>query len=216
MDGRRWRGMVASLENWRRRRADPRLRAELFTFAQVVEASGLPGPVIMQSVSRTWVPDVGWMFTGEQLREAVGFAEAAFSRCTSGCRRGDDPQAQERLGEAWMTDHSLFAVGAPLLALGAKRLGLGSGERIEAQLRVPDVGNRRGRSDSVAVGTPHPTAEWTQPSSLAPRRIEARTAPQIRQFEYGGLPVNWRVFVIILSHNISHPWRRVGRAGQAK
>jgi hypothetical protein len=51
---------------------------------------------------------------------------------------GDDPTTQARLGEAWMTDHSVFAVGRPLLAKGAKALGL-SDERIEARLRVPEA-----------------------------------------------------------------------------
>ena len=52
---------------------------------------------------------------------------------------GDDSAAQARLGEAWMTDHSVFAVGTPLLAKGAKDLGLGDDQRIEARLRVPDA-----------------------------------------------------------------------------
>jgi uncharacterized protein (TIGR03083 family) len=56
---------------------------------------------------------------------------------------GDDPAAQARLAEPWMTTHSVFAVGAPLLAKGAKQLG--PGERIEARLRVPDM-------DDVLVG----------------------------------------------------------------
>ena len=38
------------------------------------------------------------------------------------------------LSEPWMTTHSVFAVGRPLLAKGAK--GLAEGERIEARLRV--------------------------------------------------------------------------------
>ena len=38
------------------------------------------------------------------------------------------------LSEPWMTTHSVFAVGRPLLAKGAK--GLAPGERIEARLRV--------------------------------------------------------------------------------
>ena len=50
---------------------------------------------------------------------------------------GDDPAAQSRLGERWMTDHSVFAVGTPLLKRGVKELGLGPGERVEARLRVP-------------------------------------------------------------------------------
>jgi hypothetical protein len=38
------------------------------------------------------------------------------------------------LSEPWMTTHSVFAVGRPLLAKGAK--GLAPGERIEGRLRV--------------------------------------------------------------------------------
>jgi len=44
---------------------------------------------------------------------------------------------QAALGEPWMTTHSVFAVGRPLLAKGAKQLR--PGERIEARLRVPDT-----------------------------------------------------------------------------
>ena len=50
---------------------------------------------------------------------------------------GDDAAAQARLAEPWMTTHSVFAVGRPLLAKGAKELE--PGERIEARLRVPDT-----------------------------------------------------------------------------
>jgi hypothetical protein len=50
---------------------------------------------------------------------------------------GDDADAQARLAEPWMTTHSVLAVGRPLLAKGAKELG--SGERIEARLRVADT-----------------------------------------------------------------------------
>jgi Mycothiol maleylpyruvate isomerase N-terminal domain len=49
---------------------------------------------------------------------------------------GDDPAAQDRLGQGWMTDHSVDAVGVPLLTRGAARLGLRGDERIEARLRV--------------------------------------------------------------------------------
>ena len=55
------------------------------------------------------------------------------------------------------------------------------------------------------------SAEFT----CAPDGSNVCTTPQIRRFEYGGLPVNCCVSVIMLSHNISHPPRRVGRAGRA-
>jgi hypothetical protein len=44
---------------------------------------------------------------------------------------------QAALGQPWMTTHSVFAVGRPLLAKGVKQLR--PGERIEARLRVPDT-----------------------------------------------------------------------------
>jgi len=49
---------------------------------------------------------------------------------------GDDRAAQQRLGQWWMTEHSVQAVGQPLLRRGATKLGLGAGERFEARLRV--------------------------------------------------------------------------------
>lgn len=51
---------------------------------------------------------------------------------------GDDDASTARLSQQWMTDHSVFAVGAPLLRRGAKQLGLGATGRVEARLRVPD------------------------------------------------------------------------------
>ena len=53
-----------------RRRAEP----QLFTVKQVGDACGLPGPVIMQLVPRTWTT-AGWMYTTEQLHEAIAIAE---------------------------------------------------------------------------------------------------------------------------------------------
>ncbi|HWF29158.1 MAG TPA: maleylpyruvate isomerase N-terminal domain-containing protein [Mycobacterium sp.] len=44
---------------------------------------------------------------------------------------------QTALAEPWMTTHSVVAVGRPLLAKGARKLG--PGERIEARLRVPNA-----------------------------------------------------------------------------
>ncbi|WP_236737238.1 hypothetical protein [Mycolicibacterium llatzerense] len=45
----------------------------LHTIAEVGAACGLPGPVIMQLVPRTWTT-IGWMYTDLQLREAVTIA----------------------------------------------------------------------------------------------------------------------------------------------
>jgi len=45
-----------------------------FTIKDVGDACGLPGPVIAQLVPRTWVDGAGWMYTGEQVAEAVRVA----------------------------------------------------------------------------------------------------------------------------------------------
>ena len=50
-------------------------RAASYTIKDVSAACGLPGPVIAQLVPRTWVDEVGWMYTGEQVRASVTVAE---------------------------------------------------------------------------------------------------------------------------------------------
>jgi hypothetical protein len=45
----------------------------LFTISEVGDACGLPGPVIMQLVPRTWTAD-GWMYTRDQMRTAIEIA----------------------------------------------------------------------------------------------------------------------------------------------
>jgi hypothetical protein len=61
---------------------------------------------------------------------------------------GDNVAAQQRLSQPWMTDHSVVAVGAPLLRKGTQHLGLRAGERIEARLRVS------GRDDVTVTADP--------------------------------------------------------------
>ena len=77
---------------------------------------------------------------------------------------GDDEPAQRRLGQWWMTEHSVEAVGQPLLIRGAKTLGLDDSESIEARLRVPD------RADIVVTADSGSTsielAEATGPATL--------------------------------------------------
>ena len=64
-------GTVSWLHRWQHRRnARP---GRLYTVAEVGNACGLPGPVIMQLVPRTWT-DEGWMYTGEQLQAAIKIA----------------------------------------------------------------------------------------------------------------------------------------------
>lgn len=49
--------------------------AGLFTIKEVSQACGLPGPVIMQLVPRTWVEPFGWLYTGDQLNAAIAISE---------------------------------------------------------------------------------------------------------------------------------------------
>jgi hypothetical protein len=81
---------VARLNRWRWRRTEPVVPPGMFTIAQVSHACKLPQPVIMQWVSRTWVDGVGWVFTAEQLREAVETA-AAYRRA----RAASEPLPQQ-------------------------------------------------------------------------------------------------------------------------
>lgn len=81
---------------------------------------------------------------------------------------GDDPAAQQRLGQSWMTEHSVYAVGVPLLARGVRELGLGPDDRINARLRVegsPDVA-------LTAVGD-HTTIELVDPDGEATLETDA-------------------------------------------
>lgn len=62
---------MISLDIARRRRGgEP---ARLFSVKEVGDQCGLPGPVIAQLVSRTWT-EHGWMYTAEQVREAIDVA----------------------------------------------------------------------------------------------------------------------------------------------
>lgn len=62
---------------------------------------------------------------------------------------GDDAAAQARLAQPWMTQHSVIAVGKPLLAKGAKQLE--PGERIEARLRVSGADDVALAADTASV-----------------------------------------------------------------
>jgi hypothetical protein len=101
--------------------------------SEVAEAAdSLPVDAEVAWTGRTMKPP--WF--GEHMREEIVLH--------GGDVTGDDAAAQARLGESWMTEHSVVAVGAPLLAKGARKLGLAPGERVEGRLRGP------GRDD-VAV-----------------------------------------------------------------
>ena len=62
---------------------------------------------------------------------------------------GDNAAAQAQLAQPWMTTHSVWAVGKPLLVKGAERLR--PGERIEARLRVEGVDDVVVRADAEST-----------------------------------------------------------------
>lgn len=82
---------------------------------------------------------------------------------------GDDAAARARLSEPWMTTHSVFAVGRPLLAKGAK--GLTEGERIEARLRVAGTDDVfvSADADHTAVALAEPEGPATLETDAAAR-----------------------------------------------
>jgi hypothetical protein len=83
---------------------------------------------------------------------------------------GDDAAARARLVEPWMTTHSVFAVGRPLLAKGAKDLE--PGERIEARLRVPDTDDV-----FVSADADHTTIGFADP--VGPATLETDAAARV-------------------------------------
>jgi uncharacterized protein (TIGR03083 family) len=82
---------------------------------------------------------------------------------------GDVAAAQARLAEPWMTTHSVFAVGRPLLAKGVKQLA--AGERIEARLRVPGTEDVfvSADADQTSVGFADPAGPATLETDAAAR-----------------------------------------------
>lgn len=61
------------LDRGRHRR--PADLTDLFTIKEVSKACGLPWPVIMQLVPRTWVEPVGWLYTDDQINAAIAISE---------------------------------------------------------------------------------------------------------------------------------------------
>lgn len=73
MDDLAAQGTVTWLHRWDAQDVGEASVAQLYTIKDVAEVCGLPGPVIMQLVPRTWTDD-GWMYTGDQLAAAVAIA----------------------------------------------------------------------------------------------------------------------------------------------
>jgi hypothetical protein len=74
MAGTETEGKVTQRDRWRARRADMSETDPRYTIKDVVDACGLPGPVAMQLVPRTWT-FAGWMYSAEQVAASVTIAE---------------------------------------------------------------------------------------------------------------------------------------------
>lgn len=85
---------------------------------------------------------------------------------------GDDAAAQERLGQWWMTEHSVEAVGAPLLMKGVKKLGLDGTERLEGRLRVEGT-------DDVVVTAEADTTSIELSAPDGPATLECDAAARV-------------------------------------
>src|ERR1035441_199688 len=84
---------------------------------------------------------------------------------------GDDDTATKTLSEPWMTDHSVIAVGRPLLARGVAKLGLSPDERVEGRLRVPGADDIvvTAQRDSTSIALVAPSGEATLETDAAAR-----------------------------------------------
>lgn len=105
---------------------------------------------------------------------------------------GDEPAARARLGEPWMTSHSVLAVGRPLLVKGAKQLA--PGERVDARLRAEGTDDivLTADADEVTIGFAEPDGAATLETDPAarvlllwgrkpadPSRIRSRVGPEV-------------------------------------
>ncbi|MEE6175800.1 maleylpyruvate isomerase N-terminal domain-containing protein [Mycobacterium sp. 050134] len=113
--------------------------------------------------------DVGW--TGRTMK-VPWFAEHMREELVLHCWdiTGDNAQVGELLAQPWMTAHSVFAVGRPLLATGAGLLR--PGERVDGRLRVPDA------DDVVVRADGHDTSIELAPAE-GPATIETDAAARV-------------------------------------
>jgi hypothetical protein len=95
---------------------------------------------------------------------------------------GDDQTAVHSLMQPWMTAHSVWQVGKPLLAKGIKGLDLEPGQRVEGRLRSPGT-------DDILVTA---SAEATTIELVAPRgEATIESDPAVRAlFIWGRRPAD--------------------------
>jgi Mycothiol maleylpyruvate isomerase N-terminal domain len=106
---------------------------------------------------------------------------------------GDDAASQARLGERWITEHTVEAVGRPLLQRGTAAMDFDGDERVEARLRVvggDDVIVSAGRDHTeIALGPAQGEATLETDAAARvlllwgrrpgdPSRVRSRVGPQ--------------------------------------
>ena len=86
---------------------------------------------------------------------------------------GDDHTAVHSLMQPWMTSHSVWQVGKPLLARGTKHLDLEPGQRIEGRLRSPGTDDIlvTASSEATTIELIAPQGEATIESDPAVRAL---------------------------------------------
>ena len=100
---------------------------------------------------------------------------------------GDDATATGALDQPWMTEHSVLAVGGPLLARGAAGLNLGDAGRVEGRLRV------EGTDDIVVTATREShTIGFASPQGAATVESDAATRCLFLWGRRPANPTRWR------------------------
>lgn len=150
---------VTSLSRWQARLGGASSHADrLYTIKDVGDACGLPGPVIMQLVPRTWT-DEGWMYTGDQLDASVFIAadlRRDFATATS-----DAPPAAVAARVDWLVcDRCGAGASADTEAASPWVTGVESSGRVDANVTIgPDFCPRCSGTGAIAGPEPrrHPT-----------------------------------------------------------
>ncbi|ART73132.1 hypothetical protein BTO20_35395 [Mycobacterium dioxanotrophicus] len=106
-------------------------RCEQLVEVSVAGAAELPAGTPIAWTGRTVTPG----FFAEHMREEMVLHRWDMT--------GDDATATESLSQSWMTQHSVFDVGTPLLVRGTTGLDLGPDGRIEGRLRAPGTDDIR-------------------------------------------------------------------------
>ena len=86
---------------------------------------------------------------------------------------GDDGAAQTRRAQSWMTEHSVDAVGVPLLKRGAAKLGLRGEESMNGRLRAPGTDDVivTASADNTSIRLESPDAQAALETDTAARVV---------------------------------------------